>query len=104
MDNNENRARQFLPFDALNGLQEALREKEIERELKIELSEEQIEKISQDILNLDEKERIEVHFYNGIKYIKLSGILEKVDYLRKKIILDEIRINFCDIISIKRCK
>ena len=48
---------------------------------------------------IHEKERIEVHFYNGIKYIKLSGILEKVDYLRKKIILDEIRINFCDGIS-----
>ena len=33
------RAKQFLPFDALKGLQEALREKEIEHEEKIELSE-----------------------------------------------------------------
>ena len=34
------RAKQFLPFDALKGLQEALREKEIEYEEKKELSEE----------------------------------------------------------------
>ena len=34
------RAKQFLPFDALKGFQEALREKEIEYEEKRELSEE----------------------------------------------------------------
>ena len=33
------RAKQFLPFDALSGLQEALRKKEIECEDKIELDE-----------------------------------------------------------------
>ena len=35
-----NRAKQFLPFDALKGLQEALREKEIQYEDRKELSEE----------------------------------------------------------------
>ena len=33
------RAKQFLPFDALKGLQEALREKEVEYEVKKDLSE-----------------------------------------------------------------
>ena len=39
------RAKQFLPFDALTGLQEALRqiEKEMEYDEKIELSEESLE-------------------------------------------------------------
>ena len=40
MASRADRAKQFLPFDALKGLQEALREKEIENEEKKELSEE----------------------------------------------------------------
>ena len=40
------RAKQFLPFDALKGLQEALREKEIEHEEKIELSEETLSELN----------------------------------------------------------
>ena len=38
--NRISRAKQFLPFDALKGLQEALKEKEIEYEERKELSEE----------------------------------------------------------------
>ena len=50
----ENRARQFLPFDALKGLQEALREKEIELDERKELSEESIEELSNNL---------QLHFY-----------------------------------------
>ena len=103
MDNNENRARQFLPFDALSGLKEALHEKELEHDAKMKLSDEQIEVISNSILNLEEKEKIEVTYYNGRIYEKKNGILDKVDYIRKKIIVDEIKINFYDILSIRRC-
>ena len=39
VENRVARARQFLPFDALKGLQEALREKEVEYEVKKDLSE-----------------------------------------------------------------
>jgi len=42
VDNRGNRAKQFLPFDALKGFQEALREKEREFEEKRELSEESL--------------------------------------------------------------
>ena len=103
MDNNKNRARQFLPFDALTGLKEALHEKELEYDKRMELSEEQIEKISQSILNLDEKEKISVKFYNGRVYEEIEGLLTEIDYIRKKIIVDELKINFYDIISIRRC-
>lgn len=41
--NRTSRAKQFLPFDALVGFQEALREKEIEYEDKKELTEESYE-------------------------------------------------------------
>ena len=47
------RAKQFIPFDALKGLQEALREKEIEYTQKIDLAEEEIEKISEKLQSLE---------------------------------------------------
>lgn len=99
---NENRAKQFLPFDALKGLKEALHEKEIEHEAKVELSQEQIEKISQDILNLKEKDQVVVYYHNGIKYEKKVGIIKKIDYIRKRIILDENIVNFNDIVNIEK--
>ena len=43
------RAKQFLPFDALKGLQEALREKEIAYEEKKELSEETLAELNKSI-------------------------------------------------------
>ena len=41
------RARQFLPFDALKGLNEALRSKEIEYEDRKDLSEDEEEKMKE---------------------------------------------------------
>lgn len=55
-----NRAKQFLPFDAVSGLQKALREKEIEYVNKAELSEEQIEQISSILTMIKDGENIKV--------------------------------------------
>ena len=85
------------------GLREALHEKELEYDKRMELSEEQIEKISQSILNLEEKEKINVKFYNGRVYEEIEGLLTKIDYIRRKIVVEEFRINVYDIISIRRC-
>ena len=46
MANRVARAKQFLPFDALKGLQEALREKEIEYEEKKDLSEDTLNELN----------------------------------------------------------
>ena len=59
--NRISRAKQFLPFDALKGLKEALKEKEIEYEERKELSEEAL-------INLDKKfNRIEIGNYAEIR-------------------------------------
>ena len=44
------RAKQFLPFDALKGLQEALREKEIEYEAKKDLSEDTLHELNNKLI------------------------------------------------------
>ena len=57
------RAKQFMPFDALKGLQEALRSKEIEYEEKREISEEEQEKISAQLCLLDMGDNIKIKYY-----------------------------------------
>ena len=71
----ENRAKQFAPFDALKGLQEALRLKEYEHERvqKGEISEEKASEISNVLINLEKNDVCEVkYFYDG-HYKTISG-------------------------------
>ena len=60
----ENRARQFLPFDALKGLQEALREKEIELDERKELSEESIEELSNNLQLIERGDNVRLTYYH----------------------------------------
>ena len=99
--NRVSRAKQFLPFDALKGFSEALREKEIEYEEKKELSEESLVELN-DIFNQIEIGRsVRLRFYRNGKYIEVLGRVTNIDYIRKKIQIDKnININTSDIISI----
>lgn len=98
----EDRAKQFLPFDALKGFKEALKEKEIEYVEKVELSNEQIEEIS-DTLNLIQiGKSIQVVYYLEGQYFKIEGNLKKLDCIKKYLMIDDVRINFVDIFKIKQ--
>ena len=97
------RARQFLPFDALKGLNEALRSKEIEYEDRKDLSEEEEEKISNVLLSLESGNNIRVKYYYKRQYILLKGIIKKIDPIKKQILfIDENIIQFNDIIEIEK--
>lgn len=92
------RAKQFMPFDTLKGLHDALRMKEYEHErvVKGELSEEKAAEISKILLNLSKNDIISVKFYENEHYVELHGkpslhIEEhylEIDY--KKIYFDDI--------------
>lgn len=97
------RARQFLPFDALKGLNEALRSKEIEYEDRKDLSEGEEEKISNILLSLESGNNIRVKYYYKRQYILLKGIIKKIDPIKKQILfIDENIIQFNDIIEIEK--
>lgn len=100
MPNREERARQFLPFDALKGFEEALREKEIEAVEKIELAEEQIEEISNQLKLLEKGSEIEIIYYEKQQYFKMIGKVEKIDSRKKQLYVNEKKINFVDIFKI----
>jgi hypothetical protein len=95
------RAKQFLPFDALKGLQEALREKEIEYEEKIELSEESLTELENKFNKIEKGSYVKIRYYKNRQYIDTDGVVTNIDYTRKKIQIDkDENINMCDIINI----
>lgn len=99
--NRENRAKQFLPFDALKGLQETLREKEIEQEEKIELAEERLTELENEFNRIEKGINVNIKYYKNKQYINISGIVTNIDYVRKKIqINNSENISICDILNI----
>ena len=95
------RAKQFLPFDALKGLQEALREKEQEQEEKIELSEESLLELNNSCNKIEIGSKVKIKFYKNNKYVEISGTITNIDYIKKKIQIENFQnINISDIVSI----
>lgn len=96
------RARQFLPFDALKGLQEALREKEIELDERKELSEESIEELSLKLQMIERGCDVKLVYYHQRKYREITGKVIDIKVVQKKLVLEgDIRINFADIIEVE---
>lgn len=97
------RAKQFLPFDALKGLQEELRKKEIEYEEKKELSEDSLERLSEKLNEIDRNDNVLINYYMGGKYNKIKGKVIEINSVKKRIILEnDIIININDIIDIEK--
>ena len=97
------RAKQFLAFDALKGLREALEEKErkIEEVERKELSDEVKEQIAKQLNMLKVHDYIEVKYYNKGKYDNIKGNISKIDFANNSIIFyNNKEIKFIDIYSI----
>ena len=95
------RAKQSLPFDALKGLQEALREKEVEYEEKKELSEDTLNDLNDKFNQLDNGSLVRITFYKNGKYSEIKGRVTNIDYIKKRIQMNKTgNVNICDIIDI----
>lgn len=102
MRSNVSRAKQFLPFDALKGFSEALREKEIEYEEKRDLSEESLIELNDKFNQIEKGDYIKTKYYKNGRYIEIIGIVTNIDYMKKKIQINKnINVNTCDIVSIE---
>ncbi len=97
------RAKIFAPFDALKGFREMLLEEEIIKEERKELSEDQIENLSNIINSLELGMMIEVKYYIESEecYKKMIGIFTKIDKTYKRITVIKTKINIMDIYDIK---
>ena len=101
--NKIDRARQFLPFDALKGLQEEYRKKEIVFENKKELSEDSLSELEKEFNKIDIGSSVKIQYYKNRKYCSIVGLVTSIDYIKKRIQIDENEnINVCDIVAIKK--
>ena len=95
------RARQFLPFDALKGFKDLIKEVERVKVNKKELTEENIEKLSKTILSLEKGMMVKVIYFEQDEYLKLEGIVSKIDITNRFIMVVKKRISLDDIFEIE---
>lgn len=101
--NNQERAKQFMPFDALKGLNEALRDRE-ERRTRIakkQLSEEMVEEISRVLERVEPRSEVRIKFYSKGHYIDLQGTVLNKDIIYRFLKIGNERIYFDDILKIR---
>ena len=97
----QNRAKQFAPFDALKGLQNALRMKEYqaERIQKGDLQEEKISEISKFLLNCKKDTKAKVVYFVDGHNKEISGIIKPV-FEEQILEVDGKKIKFDDILDV----
>ena len=102
MINRVSRAKQFIPFDALSGFKEALREKEYEYDDKKYLTEESYEELENQLNRIEKGSKVKIKYYKNRKYIEIEGIVTVIDYVKRKIQLNgEKNISVYDILEIE---
>jgi len=99
----EERAKQFMAFDAMKGLNEEFRKSEEKhaRVQKRELSDEIYEKNSKVILKLKKGMKVELCCYHAFHEVKKTGTLTKINHAYKYLVVNEEKIFFDDIYSIR---
>lgn len=101
MQNNIDRAKQFLPFDALKGFREMLSFVEKQKSEKKDFSSDFLDILNEKLNNLQKGMNIKVTYYYDLNYIETSGIVKKVDVVNQVLILLNTKINFDDIMDIE---
>ena len=94
----QNRAKIFMPFDALNGLKEAIKREELMHEKKYVKQDNIIEKIKQ----LRPGDMVKVLYFYNFEYINFIGQVKEINYKKNKIKISNSIIDFDSIDEIKK--
>jgi len=93
----DNRAKQFVPFAAVKGYEEALRAKEKIVVEKIELSEEKKAELDFKLHQIGKRDIITVVYFCKGEYIKLEGMVSRLDVDARILKVVNTKISFEDI-------
>lgn len=97
----ENRAKQFVPFAAVKGFEEALRAKERIVVEKIELSEERKAELDFKLRQIEKNDIIKVVYFDKDEYIKIEGMVSRLDTDARVIQVVNTKIEFENIYDIE---
>ena len=94
----QNRAKIFMPFDALGGLREAIRREEEKHENRYI----KIESIDKILKRYRIGDMVEISYYYNFEYINFIGQIKYINYINRIITISNSKINFDDIDIIKK--
>lgn len=97
------RAKQFAPFSPLNGLNEALRLKELEHSSidRIEMTEDRACVVNEKLSSLYPGEQVEATYYSLGHYKTLKGVVSEINSRTRTLTVDDTEIHFKDLYDIK---
>ena len=98
----EARAKQFMPFDALQGFQEALREKERPCVPKRELAEDWLEELDQRMRQIHVMDAVVAEYFRNGEYKKVAGTVSKIDAEHRILKVGGVGIPFEEIADLKK--
>ena len=90
----QDRAKQFMPFAALRGLAEAIKEAERETVPRPELYEEEAEVLDRKLRRLRPGQRVTAVYYRGGGYVTRGGEVLRLDPVLRELRITEDRIQF----------
>ena len=96
----EERAKQFMPFAALKGHMEALRQKEKIVVEKVELSEEYQEELSRKLSCIKKGDIITLIYFCKNEYLQITGMVARIDETARSLRVVNTKVAFEDIYDI----
>lgn len=97
---NNPRAKQFMPFDALKGFKEAIKERQRIIVSKKELTLDDIDNLNYKFTQIKKGKVIKVIHYNKGDYVETTGILTKLNTEDRILTIVKTKIKFDDILDI----
>ena len=94
------RAKQFMPFAALKGYEEALRGKEKIVVPKTELTEERLEQLDYKLRQVHKNDMVTVVYFCKGEYLKITGMVSRLDVTARILRVVNTRISFDDLYDI----
>ncbi len=102
MQNNDFRAKQFLPFDALKGFYDAIEYENITRIDKKILSDDIYNNLNNKINSIHKGDFVTIKYYFDFDYVETSGVIKKIDSIYRKIYILHSVIDIDNIIDIEK--
>ena len=97
---NKDRARIFMPFDAIAGFREGLELACKKYNTKKSISEDMANELNEKLKELKKGDKVKVTYYYNIDYNEVIGNIKKVDDTFNELILDNVKIALDDILDV----
>lgn len=93
------RAKQFMPFSALAGYEDSLREIDMERERqpKPNITEDLQDELNRALKNAVQGRKVVVNYYDGRRVVKYEGVLEHIDIIKGYTVIGGRKVDLDDI-------